>query len=593
MSFNPIGMNLLLIGHLITVSLCSGCSKSGAQVASPARAPGDTLVVLSTDKACYHPGDVVTFTADKALPVTAKIRYRSLDSTLLEVQASGQTWQWTAPATDFTGYMVDVCSVVDGVEKIHGSIAVDVSSDWYRFPRYGFLSSFGQFTDAHMDSVIGSINRLHLNGIQFQDWEYKHHLPLAGTVASPSPVWKDIANRDNYAATVRYYIAAAHAHGIKTMSYNLCYGALDDAAADGVADRWYMYTDQLHMNKEVVPLPMPPFKSNLNLVDPSNPDWQNYIAARTNDAFAVYSFDGYQVDQMGNLNKPLYNYAGNPISLDQTFLSFLQRMKALAPSRRLVMNAVSQFGQQVSIARAPVDFLYSEVWPPDEGFKDLATIIQQNDQWANHTKKTVLAAYMDYNIAGSPGYFNTPGVLLADAVIFSFGGSHLELGDHMLCKEYFPNNNLQMKPDLQRAIVHYYDFLTAYEDLLQVGGRLNQPDLISADGKVVLSNWPPQPGAVSMVGKDMGGREVIQLINLASANIFDWRDANANQRTPNTLLNAVLIFTASRPVKKLWYATPDADGGVAKQLSFSSSGNSISFTLPSLQYWDMVVAEYQ
>ncbi|HEV9038340.1 MAG TPA: glycoside hydrolase family 66 protein, partial [Puia sp.] len=149
------------------------------------------------------------------------------------------------------------------------------------------------------------------------------------------------------------------------------------------------------------------------------------------------------------------------------------------------------------------------------------------------------------------------------------------------------------KPDLQQAMVHYYDFLTGYEDLLQDGGTLDQPDLVSADGKVVLSNWSPQPGAVSMVGKDMGGREVIQLINLANATTFDWRDANANQRVPNTILNAAFIFTARRPVKKLWYATPDADGGVAKQLSFSSSGNTISFALPSLQYWDMVVAEYQ
>ena len=585
-------MNLLIIVHLVGL-LCGGCSKSKSQLAPPVRPGGDTLVVLATDKACYHPGDAVTFTIDKALPATAKIRYRKLDSTVLEVQVTGKSWQWTAPAADYTGYMVDVYSLEGGTEKIYGSIGVDVSSDWTRYPRYGFLSAFGQLSGSHMDSVILSINRLHLNGIQFQDWEYKHHLPLAGTVGSPLPNWKDIANRDNYAATVQYYITGAHAHNIKTMAYNLCYGALDDAAADGVLDQWYMYTDQLHTNKEVVPLPMPPFKSNLNLVDPSNSGWQNYIAAKTNDAYSVYAFDGYQVDQMGNLNKALYNYSGASINLDQTFLSFLQSMKTLAPAKRLVMNAVTQYGQQVSITKAPVDFLYSEVWAPDEGFKDLVAIIQNNDLWTNQSKKTVLAAYMDYNIAGNPGFFNTPGVLLADAVIFSFGATHLELGDHMLCKEYFPNANLQMKPDLQQAIVHYYDFLAGYENLLQGGGVYNQPALVSADGKMVLNNWPPQTGAVSVVGKDMGGREVIQLINLASATNFDWRDANANQTTPKTFLNSALILTPARPVKRLWYATPDADGGVAKQISFTSAGNAISFTLPSLQYWDMVVAEYQ
>ena len=49
---------------------------------------------------------------------------------------------------------------------------------------------------------------------------------------------------------------------------------------------------------------------------------------------------------------------------------------------------------------------------------------------------------MNYNKADNRGEFNTPGVLLTDAVMFALGGSHLELGgDHMLCKEYFPNEN--------------------------------------------------------------------------------------------------------------------------------------------------------
>lgn len=571
------------------------CSKSQTNSNNNNNNPpyaADTTVMIKTDKAVYNPGDIVSFSIDKTLPATAKIRYRYLDSLVSEIAYTGLNWQWTAPSTDFKGYMVDVYNVENGVEKIYGSIAVDVSSDWVRFPRYGFLSAFGQIPNATMDSVINSLNRYHINGIQLQDWEYKHHLPLAGTVSNPSDTWKDIANRDNYKSTVQYYIAAAHAHNIKAMSYNLCYGALDDAALDGVSDEWYMYTDPNHTTKEVVSLPMPPFKSNLNLVDPSNAGWQNYIAAKTNDAYAVYNFDGYQVDQMGNLNKSLYTYSGVSIELDKAFLSFLKGIKTLAPSKRLVMNAVSQYGQQVSITQAPVDFLYTEVWAPDEGYKDLTTIIQNNDAWTNNTKKTVLAAYMDYNVANSTGYFNTPGILLTDAVIFAFGASHLELGDHMLCKEYFPNNNLQMKPDLQQAIVHYYDFLTGYQNLLRDGGTFNNPNINSADGKIALNNWPPQTGTVSVIGKDMGTRQVIHLINFANAASFDWRDADGNQATPNIFQNVSFILTTTKKVTKLWMASPDINGGALQSISFTQSGNAISFTLPSLQYWDMIVADY-
>ena len=42
------------------------------------------------------------------LPAGAKIRYRTMDKVVSEQAAVGTTWTWTAPATDYTGYLVDV-----------------------------------------------------------------------------------------------------------------------------------------------------------------------------------------------------------------------------------------------------------------------------------------------------------------------------------------------------------------------------------------------------------------------------------------------------------------------------------------------------
>ena len=95
---------------------------------------------------------------------------------------------------------------------------------------------------------------------------------------------------------------------------------------------------------------------------------------------------------------------------------------------------------------------------------------------------------MNYNKANNPGYFNTAGVLLTDAVIFAFGGAHLELGEHMLGKEYFPNNNLQMKEDLKASLINYYDFLVAYQNILRDGGNFNSPVLTCSNGIMSLSN---------------------------------------------------------------------------------------------------------
>lgn len=575
-----------MLGSLFLMS----CKKSVAHGPGTSVYVSDSTVMLFTDKAVYKPGETVTFKTDKDAPSGARVRYRQLSTVVAEADVTGKSWQWTAPVKDFTGYMVDIYVPAEGGDRIYGSIAVDVSSDWGRFPRYGFLSGFGDLSDAHMDSVLGGLGRLHINGLQFYDWSYEHHQPLAGTVASPDASWKDIASRDSYRKTVDHYIAGAHALGMNAMSYNLCYGALNDAAADGVSDEWYMYRDQHHQSKTVLNLSAP-FKSDIYLMDPGNASWQQYIAGRTKDLYDVYDFDGYHVDQVGDLGA-MYDYNGNRLDVAAGFGSFLRAMKSYAPSKRLVMNAVNQFGQQGNIASAPVDFTYTEVWGPNEGYADLARIISDNYTWGGGSRKTVLTAYMDYKLADNPGYFNTPGVLLADAVIFAFGGAHLEMGDHMLCKEYFPNDNLKMKPDLQQAMIRYYDFLTGYENVLRDGGTFNDPQLISVDGKAGVSSWPPRNGNVAVIGKDMGSREVIHLINFSSASSFDWRDTNGSQSQPRTLQNLSFVLTPAKPVIKLWVASPDIDGGALHELSFSRNGNAISFVLPSLAYWDMIVAEY-
>lgn len=76
----------------------------------------DLTVNLTTDKACYKPGETVSFTAD-ALPAGAKIRYRTLNKVISEQAVAGSSWTWTAPATDFTGYLADVYRTKEDVRK--------------------------------------------------------------------------------------------------------------------------------------------------------------------------------------------------------------------------------------------------------------------------------------------------------------------------------------------------------------------------------------------------------------------------------------------------------------------------------------------
>lgn len=552
---------------------------------------GSYGVSINTNKANYQPGEAITFTIDKIIPGSVKVRYRHLNETISETNLTGTSWKWTPVSADYTGYLVDIYEQVAGIEKVYGSIAVDVSSDWSRFPRYGFLSKFGQLTDESMQATIDNLARHHINGIQFQDWHYKHHMPLAGTVASPQNSWKDIANRDNYLSTVNGYINKAKAANMKTMFYNLGFGALSDAAADGVNEQWYAFKNTTHSNKDVHTLPKPPFNSDIFLLDPSNTYWQQYISNRNNDVYTVFDFDGFHVDQLGDRGN-LYRYDGSALNLAATFKPFVEAMKLGAPNKKLVMNAVNQYGQQNGIAQAPVDFLYTEVWNGYEGYKDLARIINDNDNYSGNTKKTVLAAYMNYNKASNSGYFNTAGVLLTDAVIFAFGGSHLELGEHMLGKEYFTNNNLEMRDDLKTALMNYYDFLVAYQNLLRDGGHFNSPVLTCSNGVMSINNWPPVSGKCAVAGKEFSNKQVLHLINLANATNFDWRDTDGNQPVPNTFQDATLEFTTNKTVSKVWVASPDIQQGVSISIPFTQNGNKVSWNLPFLKYWDMIVVEY-
>ena len=545
---------------------------------------------ITTDKACYNPGETVIFTVNQIPPTGVHVKYKYLAEEIGDTVVKGKTWKWVTPLKDFKGYLVELYKTINGHENIVTTIAVDVSSDWRHFPRYGFLSKYGKMTIVQTGEVINNLNRYHINGLQFYDWQYKHHQPLAGTVSHPKLMWKDIGDRDIYLSTVKQYINTAHAHNMKALAYNLIYGAWKDAKSDGVRDEWYMFIDSNHTTKQKFDLPFP-FLSDIYLLNPSNKNWQQYIVGQNKKMYTALGFDGYHVDQLGDWNKKLYSYSGDVIDLPKTFLPFLIAMKKAEPQKKLVMNSVNQYGQE-SIAKSPVDFLYTEVWPPNDGFKDLVDIIKENNDLSKNTKQTVLAAYMNYKMADHKGFFNTHSVLLADAVIFAFGASHLEMGEHMLDKEYFPQDSLKMKADLRHSLIIYYDFLVAYENLLRSGGNFSNPIITSLDENMKLNNWPPSLGMVSVIGKDLGQKQIIHLINFANASSLNWRDDDGKQPAPQKFTNMALNFQSSKTIKKIWYASPDVDFGASQNLVFTQSGNSVNFTLPSLQYWDMVVIEY-
>ena len=603
-------MNSLLIAAMSAVLLACGDSDPDAPAPSPdgGDKPGEggvedvrtvksNLVVdLSTDKAVYAPGQTVRFTASE-LVADAKVRYRQGADVIAEEPMTSTSWTWTPPSKDFTGYMADIYRLTDDkTETVYATIAVDVSSDWTMFPRYGFVATFddSKLTAGVIEAEMEYLNRCHINGVQFQDWHNKHHWPLGGTRDNPAEKYKDIANRDINASVVRRYIDVQHSYGMKSIFYNLCFGALDDAMSDGVKEQWYIFKDTHHGDKDYHGLPSN-WKSNIYLLDPANSEWLAYIGQRNDDVYANFDFDGYQIDQLGNRGDR-YRYDGTKVNLPQAYATFINAMKQRHPSKRLIMNAVSSYGAQNIAGTGNVDFCYNEVWGDESEFSHLQRIIKANDVYSDGKLKTVFAAYMNYDKADrTTGEMNNPGVILTDAVMMALGGSHLELGDHMLSREYFPASPLAMNAELKTAMIRYYDFMTAYQNLLRGSSTSDEfePEISCTDAakKISLNAWPPKKGGVTAYGRNVGTRQVISLLNFRNVEDLSWRDLEGTRRAPSIAVKLPLSLKVAKNVKKIWVASPDQHAGAVQELAFRQNGDTVTFTVPSLNYWTMIVIE--
>lgn len=292
------------------------------------------------------------------------------------------------------------------------------------------------------------------------------------------------------------------------------------------------------------------------------------------------------------------------------FNSFLTNASS-SVGGELVFNAVGQYGQEQVATNPDLEFLYTECWPANgqTTYYDLQTAIDDNNSWSNNETSTVLAAYPDQaygddHSASAPGFFNTPGALYLDAAIFASGGDHIELGDvdHMLAEPDYVSDSLYMPAALQRAMVNYYNFLTAYEDLLRNGETPNSNVIDLPAGPATSTDGPAGTVwtfASSTAGaSSTSGTDVLQFINMLDLTSNAWMDTDADQPAPRAQHNLQVkyYYKSTLPPVSVYVASPDVNGGAAQDLPFKigtdSGGNYVAFILPSLDYWDMAWVNY-
>ena len=545
---------------------------------------------LSTDKCMYSPGERVVVRISGDVPSGARIRIHHGSDVMMDEAMSGKEYVWTAPSADYRGYMADIyVKGGNGDETIYGAIAIDVSSTWKRFPRYGFVATYDDSkTKSTIEGETAFLNRCHINGIQYYDWQYLHEIPYDKWNHRDS--WTDLANRTIRASVVRDYISEHHRYGMKAMFYNLLFGADPGYGDRGVSWDWGMFKDG---EQDFHPLP-DNWRGPIYLCDPSNKSWQNYLIEKNNDVYEAFDFDGYHIDQLG-YRGDRYNNSGDRIDLPVAYKSFINAMKTAHPDKLLVMNGVSNYGGSEIVSTGKMEFSYTELWSDDDSYQEMERLVREHAAVNDAGTASVFAAYMNYDVREEVGrYFNTPGILLTDATMFAVGGSHLELGDgHLLCSEYFPHKNLLMSDDLKSKLTTYYDFMTAYENLLRDGGEVVDAGITCTNNVATINSWPPATGRVVAYSRQKSDCKVVSLLNFSSASEgkhLTCRDLDGDMPEPALKENMEVRILAPK-TSRVWMASPDRLGGVPQELDFIQDGEYVTLTVPSLKYWTMLVIE--
>ena len=84
---------------------------------------------------------------------------------------------------------------------------------------------------------------------------------------------------------------------------------------------------------------------------------------------------------------------------------------------------------------------------------------------------------------------------------------------------------------------------------------------------------------------------VYHLLNFVNANSLSWRDINADMPAPQTQTDITLDIDTDRMISHVWVASPDSHACAPVTLPFTQQGRTVTVTVPSLQYWTMLVLE--
>ena len=456
--------------------------------------------------------------------------------------------------------------------------AFDVVAEHRQVTRYGFLTDFAP--DDAGDEDLRRMCALHLNAVQFYDWMYRHDKLLPD-----SELYSDPMGRPTSLAVIEGKIAACKRLGMRPFAYGAVYAAT--AAICEAHPDWAMYS------MDGKPLIFARWLYFMNIAADS--PWSGHIVEQYREAVR-FGFEGIHMDTYG-LPKHVWDAQGRPVELAEEFPGLITRaaqaVREECPEGGVIFNHVNNW-PVTSSAGAPQDAVYIEVWPPNDCYHDLYTLIREA-KLLSGDKGVVLAAYLKpFEAGGEPAEH---AFRLAWAAISASGGTQLVLGeDRCVLRDSYYVNHARFRDGFFPTVQKYCDFLVRYADLLYddkgtdisrtASGGINEDICFSAEGCEFSTDGAG--GTVWSIIRESRRLISIQLINLRG-NDARWNEPKSR---PVPAEGIELRLRLDRPVKGIWWASPDADSlrPVELRHSWTNSehGRIYSSLLPPLDCWAAV-----
>jgi dextranase len=478
------------------------------------------MLSVTPTRAFFRPGEPIGLLVNSTIPletlITADIYHLGDLITKWSVQMNGSQAIITGnvPSETRRGYLVRV-----RLEDQVASTAFDVLDHWTQAPRYGFLYDFSaDRTESDIEATFDYLLPFHVNGLQFYDWQYRHD-----TLLPPTDEYSDPLGRHLSLNTVRALITAAHRYGMAAMPYTAIYAASPQFAETHLP--WALY-DADHQ----------PFDFASGFLKIMNPDsgWRAHFIEECRKVLAALPFDGIHVDQYGEPQTG-FDVDGKTVDLPNSFAELLTELRrAVGLQKDVLFNLVHNWPVS-AIANVPLNFWYSELWPPNTTLTHLWQTLRDNHKL--NPRPAVLAVYI------RPDWEET--ICAANSVILASGGTQIIHGDHgrYLSDPYFPKAGIP-SPSLTHRLRQLADFAVAYEEALVFAEDATDDWL----PLLQLEGIADEPGQV--IVRAAGNNLYISLLNVSG----QW---NTELSAPQPLKN-VRLTIPGHTISRSWCASPEA-----------------------------------